>query len=87
MYTKIAKPGWDAVLKNALDYSMIKEKQHFLVNTKYPQPTKKIQSLLDPNVEMKGWKAESRWNKFDQTTLFSQWLTLNELSALLHQAW
>ncbi len=52
MYTKIAKPGWDAVSKNALDYSMIKEKQHFLVNTKYPQPTKKIQSLLDPNADI-----------------------------------
>ncbi len=52
MYTKIAKPGWDAVSKNALDYSMIKEKQHFLVNTKYPQPTKKIQTLLDPNADI-----------------------------------
>ncbi len=31
---------------------MIKEKQHFLVNTKYPQPTKKIQTLLDPNADI-----------------------------------
>ncbi len=40
VYTKIAKPGWDAISKNALDCSMIKEKQRFLVNSKDPQPRK-----------------------------------------------
>lgn len=32
-------------------------------------------------IEMK----DSQWNKSDQTTLYSQWLTPNELSALLDQ--
>ncbi len=48
VYTKIAKPGWDAISKNALDYSMIKEKQHYLVNTKDPQPMKENTIAVGP---------------------------------------